>query len=818
MDAPIRGVDPTIAAQINQDLNALETALNSMNPKDYEKGNLPSWSDGVMRPRFTFWFDSGASYTKQMEGLNLLVEKTDKILQNLQETGLNEQARQPLLQKFSRLVELIDLRAKPFFEQIIKNYQGREGEKDPQKIRDMARTASSLFARIHNVNNFLNDRHFEVDPMHRSLSESDLHRIEVPLSPMQQSLYQVHAELDTKLNRLIGFYEYNKTLLNNVVYSASDAVKIPAALIPLYHEEKEIFKSIKESAEKLAKLTKQREFDVKPLIAAANNAQANFTRVGVITTPTGDNQWISLMIVGNEVKEGSATPTSFAQKNQKLGHPTTTDLINIKVQVDPQNSHITITCGVIDTQQKADEFIKALEYAWSKRTTDAPVRVVMHQVNSWMSDPTGTIQNQHIASRYIEETIQNKMKDKVYREMHHLLPSEGPIIVHMNAPLNKASAVPVEEAYSKTINLEGLAGRLIWLADDLNKWGISNDAFKKKREQLIQLRNNVSRLKPTFENPNPSKELAKAEADLRNAIEDFGKALNAYSKRQQGLLKSFQESQQSFSIADRIKFMTATTVAETVARIVGAQLGTESIGRTTEMELHLLFDMLQSADAEINCKSGLDRTGYMRAIWDSMNHLHKRFTTEHMQKLGNLELAKAQAFADLLFTIVNQNRLTNELDEIQEELVNEQQLHFVDKLDGFDNAVRQDNFREILLKKIIAKTSNDPVKTQQLLKAWDYQNLVFSHLLANAQVITMESTGVPGLKYGHEVVGFKKMAANPHPLVRLPMFVLTDEGHLLRLYQKPSALDLLAPFLEMYHEMTGMGAVILCRLSSLRGD
>ena len=192
-------------------------------------------------------------------------------------------------------------------------------------------------------------------------------------------------------------------------------------------------------------------------------------------------EWFPLKITVNkhgftEVKEEEISPTSARAVGKS------NDLTNIYVHISDKG-HISISCGVIDTKEKATQFMEAVAWALNKRNQDPrfrsstePLRINMHQLNSMGWGPAvlvserGLVTRQHAMVDFINanlrEHINQQRMRNVYPDMPPLM-DEGPFVAHINRCLNGFTQLKGEDPLSHSLNREGLAIQMGWLYHDL---------------------------------------------------------------------------------------------------------------------------------------------------------------------------------------------------------------------------------------------------------------------------------------------------------------------------------------------------------------
>lgn len=555
----------------------------------------------------------------------------------------------------------------------------------------------------------------------------------------------------------------------------------------------------------------------KHVLAGVNNELKPFKRKSPLQlrSPGREEEWNSLEITPDEenplehnIIENLSVPTSKALETQK------NDLTNFNFQINKLNGHICITCGGIDTKRKADEFVEGVLFILKKReikNKQYPVRILLHQVNSFINDRK-LLENEHRLSRYIEHCLSKKLSEpKDSKACGIKLNPESPLVAHINLSLNFASSLPerLEDGESKLQNLEGLAAQLIWLIEDM-KVLIDNEQLMIGQEifnhidyfktELIDLRSKILAAK---DNLSSQEKLFQVQTVLSAALKN---TLHYSHQMERNLTGLLTPAERTFKIKLRIYNI-----------ILAKQLGCldlvdqADISRVAEIELHLLLDFKSKYITEINCKSGIDRTGLSRSLWDALNALYMDYYRKIAKAGCSHADSRAIAYEKTLSFLLNQDRLLPILDEIQYQVSVKKDIfplisRHLKEVESSDTP--HFDIREEVLKAIDEKFPADLEVREELKDILNYHDLVVANMFAVAQVITIESTGVAGLKYGHDNGYISSYAANPHPLQRLPMFITTEDRKVIQL------LDLSRLSSRTF---TSAGMELILRNSSKRG-
>lgn len=444
-------------------------------------------------------------------------------------------------------------------------------------------------------------------------------------------------------------------------------------------------------------------------------------------------------------------------------------LKNFRIAAYEDDGHVTMTCGAIDTEAKANEVLKVISDLPPKN----PLRIVFHQYNSFALEKD-IITNENHYTHQIESKLQNGQ------------------IAHINLPLNFASSLPFEDSKSYEQNLEGLALLFCWTIQDLANIDIMDPLLKEKHRELCSYHDEIFKLRQSIcidkerLQAKPKDEVAILEPlELNKAkltiLLHTGAQLSLFIGRSLEMREHYSDENEYLILKAQNLLMVLSTLI--LHQTNGwKEFFPEKISRVTEVELFLVLDMLLGSVTSMNCLSGLDRTGLVRSTWDALCQMYKSFEQNSDIQKYPKAIREQLAFQDLLLMIMRQDEFRQKLNAFQTSLVKNYSIPFhtdlipLRKLDSRDH-----EFRKNLLEKIDAEGKEE---APHLKLALEYQERILENMLSVALPITLECTGAPGLKYGHDAGVVVSFFANAHPLCRIPMFVSTEDNHLVRLYEE----------------------------------
>lgn len=475
----------------------------------------------------------------------------------------------------------------------------------------------------------------------------------------------------------------------------------------------------------------------------------------------------------DSLESGFVVPTStrFADDAAEIGN----HLVNCYMTVD-DGAGIMRT-GVIDTPEKATEFITAARKLHVDMNNGRPLRIVSHQLNS--PEPEG------------------KMIDAQHR--HLLDQAEGDddlSIVHLNTPCNRfvtytkehgtkpiASSILTGERDSHKQNVEGMIQYLDWIVADLHNpdlvvkgdWdGMAGNTqvylpqnlvegtkekqteINEKQAQIEELKEKIKSNKSTLEGKATEFFMSSLTAKIKGLeaeIKDLKGSIKADLAEAHAKLQKVEGNLESYEDASELKQKITL-----FRKLLGMQLelpGAEPIGRAQELLMYSLLDEGLGVVQAINCKSGLDRTGFLFALMAAT----KEVPQENRYDLIN-----------------NWDSLTLELNLLY----------------------REHDYDAAAVRTAIGESGNKDL----LNLAFEMRQNTLQHLVNICMPITGISTGLIGMKWG------KGMSENLIPLNCIPPNIKVD-GNVEQLLTydrrgKPKGL-------------TEMGHRIITQLSLKRG-
>lgn len=494
-------------------------------------------------------------------------------------------------------------------------------------------------------------------------------------------------------------------------------------------------------------------------VAAAGRKNKTQSAEDELQLFSGDKRpWTCLRGQEEQNKTYSVVPNQFSATSE-LALPETTkenaNLHNIYYSFG-SDGHLSITTGVINSKKKADQYVAALVHARQEQILkypeqkNKPFRIVMHQLNGFFHE-RNLINDEHIFSSYIEKEVKEKLK----------IESGEPLICHTNRTIDASTekhlaAVTGNEVEAHTMNVEALATQFLWMLKDRSK---NVEITEKLREYLNNIRtcnynilNQRLRLEELIKKLQAEKKNSKKNAikitPLLKQIDDQKKMLlnlkqgPSFSNNQlksllQETCKAFQDDKETLNVPG---LMLITTILSNQLGMTTAKF--PALSPAQEVGMHLLLDHILGAASQINCKSGLDRTGFARSLAVALEQFR---STD-----GSMDIKAAYEFLkDYEGNVIEMDKAV----EFAKRDAKKQGETF-----DFGTWITTGKGRGYL----------EVAKFQA--KVWEELNLV-------ALPITARSSEYEGVKWHHQKTGLTAdFEKNPHPLPYLPMYVF-DTGN-----------------------------------------
>lgn len=445
---------------------------------------------------------------------------------------------------------------------------------------------------------------------------------------------------------------------------------------------------------------------------------------------------VSYLFEGDDMKKGGGVvPTSYILGNKDKAKEE--HLMNIYV-LDLGDGRAVIRSGRVDTDQRSQDFLKIIEELSGKKHLDKPLRVVSQQLNNFENE-SKMINGQHRRMAQVNQKLGDKAE-----------------LVHINVPSNRWVHVTKQvdswgifgkflkklpknlfqgEKLSKAQNLDSWGTYVKWVSSDLQ--GI--DGIEK---QLVKLEKSI-------------KNLDGFKIDADNALvagdKDALKLARIQEKSELKLqYKRLGKIEALLAKAEPEAEVTAALQKVILMRsILGSQLNIKKMDRGQEgMMIQMLNDKLGVISA-MNCKSGLDRTGFWHAVKLAM------LTQE--EKIGS----------ERAFRLVNNWERTTDLMNKVDALGEQRLMAYFEGRNSWDAA--ESEISDLL--PLDRNGENFEEWRQTIEDIMSFRQEVLNNLIEVGIPITTASTGLMGLKWNSGI------QENLLPLNFLPAYVTVGENN-----------------------------------------
>ncbi|MGK5595147.1 MAG: hypothetical protein ACSNEK_07305 [Parachlamydiaceae bacterium] len=325
-------------------------------------------------------------------------------------------------------------------------------------------------------------------------------------------------------------------------------------------------------------------------------------------------------------------PTSYLVAYPK--HPSVNHLANVfKLYLDGQGRGV-IRSGKIDSSQRAEDFASLLRSVRDQAIEESEsngrvLRVMSHQLNSYEMEKS-FIDGQHRSLAKINQ----KYKDD-FEIAHINTPTvrfydwskkieKMPKVMQ---PLHKA--LRNSEAASRKQNLEAWGTYFKWLMTDLeahlleeSDWQGLEESIEHHVEQIQSLLCQEADLLRS--SPRPTKEIRKVRKEISQHRKELSIKLNASLEGLNYLRQNLDQGSQEYRKADLFY------------RVLSSQLKIPGhvLHRGHEQLLIQLLNKEMHVTAAVNCRSGLDRTGYLHSVMVSLEQISKSHDPQDVHRMA----------------------------------------------------------------------------------------------------------------------------------------------------------------------------------------
>lgn len=573
------------------------------------------------------------------------------------------------------------------------------------------------------------------------------------------------------------------------------------------------------------------------------------TQAKPIPAQNGAIKWIPVRpaIENNKIIFQEASVVGTCER----GVDSTEHLCNLYYKIDPTSNKITLSTGAIDSPLKGQE-IAELILKLTNEYKQKNNRWVLHQLNSYFNpffDEKGLIQKVHTQALAIDTRLKEEARSFCFMHINTAfnaatqLDNEDPqSLKEINIDTLAQLAMYVKEDVSILLaqtlfnveseawkNFHNSCGEVFALCYDIRrlKGGLASDSEGKNNSGKVELEENQDLEIPsengelreglqsvlvsdTSMESNP-KLIITTEPELSQKVTDltavkFSGKIKTLEGNQSELEKklkvlckavnvlivsteAYREIVQHECYYPATKSVLILKTFEMILRLQLKEVGTPQISRVTEIEFFLLLYRLLDIKMIVSCWSGLDRTGAIIAVDDSLSQLEYLLTDLYNKQSFDPDSAAIQEVVyqtlyDLIIGLDSRKetifQLTNQILTANPNLYLIKDANFIgspEKLAPIPNF----NLREQIIEKIKdsccdSERQMNAKKADALINTLVYLEMFAAHLLGPQQEKTFYSTGVFGLKYHHDRSYVRRtVTANDHPIERLPQFIFLKD-------------------------------------------
>ncbi len=370
------------------------------------------------------------------------------------------------------------------------------------------------------------------------------------------------------------------------------------------------------------------------------------------------------------IREGRIMPTAFVHAEGKINKRNR--LLN--VYKASKDNVLVLRSGIVDTREKAKEFViaaKDLAKQNGKLSQDRPLRIISHQLNSPETE-SKLVKNQHLSLGAIDYE-----QDDV--DVAHINTPCNRFYFYTNSMEKLGINVLKGEKESRHQNIEGMARYLVWLVEDLQRMADDESLSLEQRasfqlaveslenggaKEVAKLRASIgaiSKLSSELQKLGDDIKAKEAEKSKLTVKDGFSKYINdlkiadmelknikslANGKSKEieeirksmcnlakdaadkgtlrGVYNKLQDIEHKILSGKDPILVDARKTIMIYRKLLGNQYMRDSIPRSELMERGqelMMFELLNNrlgVVSAVNCKSGLDRTGFVFAMMMSL--------------------------------------------------------------------------------------------------------------------------------------------------------------------------------------------------------
>ncbi|MDP1834826.1 MAG: hypothetical protein Q8K75_02750 [Chlamydiales bacterium] len=500
------------------------------------------------------------------------------------------------------------------------------------------------------------------------------------------------------------------------------------------------------------------------------------------------------------VKENGVVPTS----ERALG--VSTDLNNVYVNISDKG-HLTITTGIINTQDRADEFMQAIAKAVNMREEmnterkenglpefgPLKIRISSHSLNAFGVSKLGEasmIKNQNKMMDYVDRNLRGVLIESGYKG---IMP-ERPMVSHVNRTFNGFTNVPGEEAKCHNMSRPGIATQMSWLCEDMNLQLEGLPEIQKNLTEMSVLKDTIAKLEAGTGQMSLDQKQALSKRldaailnrdDLKTEIEEADdpgyKAAMAAPLAQAN--KQIQEMQERLTLSDQ--------------RIGNCKAKLETHKASLKVEMKRLARAMNQALQEAEQKSDIEKSTKLSVGLHILGQQLEMNKELGLSKLNPGAEIQMMLLLDRINGATTQSNCKSSLDRNSHARATGpvlDQLYDTDNVSSIGNAYNfirdfesdvklMDNNWKEHLKAHKDEAGFEPdwnafvQKDSQYRQIVDFQAKMFGEMMGVGRPITSWSTGTDGgFKWHHDKKTMNPLEKNRHPMPYIPAQIWDEDS------------------------------------------
>lgn len=590
--------------------------ITSLNPENFSASPLSEFDQKTfsLKPCSSGWNEKGPdpfmgtqeAFRQLRDKVSTLKTTSDSIIETLSTPSPE------VLEWHSSLIEIVqkvDLRARSCMVMLVNHYIQNKKE---QKANSLLQYSKVIFGEINDIHHNLSN-HFKKDLNYTKTIEARLFG------------YQAHPILEHRHN--------NRQHLKEVSWSAEHGVVIDEDLV------QDCLADLKAKAHPDA--TKEAIRNAANFLGVPNEADKiaiPFERPGTFWNPLHP-----ITDEHGQVKFASTGVTGTCERDNNQLNKENENICNVYYYVNPHDSQLVISSGVIDTKNKAKQLASCIQKASETGACHNSKRYIIHQLNSFLTEEK-LIQNTHTAAVEVEKILQESEPTQGKNKIS---------VLHLNTAFNAATTMPGEETKSLKINQEALLQLAHFTVEDVEELLPSQiiSALGQLKQKLKECQHFIDKSKQPADDLPPFACVSTSAATATQTVESFSKD-NSFQTTSPtisrdlytdypAILKDIQASIEELEVektkgGSNLQLDKSILLLTLLRLNLGLQFKSPdvpSFSRCTKIELLILTYKLLKIHLILICKSGLDRSCGGRTFEIGLSRLEQLLYQEELTQV-----------------------------------------------------------------------------------------------------------------------------------------------------------------------------------------